>query len=263
LHPNMVVLSRLTQLLESGNSDLEDLARLIRTEPALALDVIRIANSPLFAMAEKCTEINTAVARIGYNEVHHVVGLILTRQICSTDLEKYGLDARDFWAECVAVSVLMDTLAGVVGVDPAEAATIGLIHAIGKAVINNILEDFKIDVFWDPYVPVSAWEREMVGFDYAEAGARLLKRWDFPAEIHHAVRFHLVPREAPRRSPLLDLLHYAVRLHNAAGPGLRKTEFVPPIYPPLSNRFEPGAVREIIDTARDAFAQTVDLVFSE
>jgi HD-like signal output (HDOD) protein len=263
LYPNMAVLSQLSRLLKDPNSDLEDLTKLVRTEPALTVDVIRVSNSPFYAQGEKCKDIQAAVARIGYNEVQRVVGLILARDICSNDLEKYGTSAHEFWAESVTVSVLIEGLARAFGQDPSEAATIGLLHAIGKVVINNILEDFKVDILWDPYLPVQDWETAMVGFNYAEAGARLLKRWEFPVEIIFAIGFHLQPEKAPKRIPMLVLLHYALRLSQAVGAGCERQDYVVPPYPLLTDRVPTARIRQIVAEAREAFMRNAELVFVE
>lgn len=263
LYPNMAVLSQLSKLLKDANSNLDDLSRLIRTEPALTLDVIRVSNSPVYTAATKCKDIHGAVSRIGYNEVQRVVGLILARQVCSSDLEKYGVSAQEFWAECVTISVLMEGLAQAQGIDGSEAATVGLLASIGKVVINNILEEFQVDIFWDPYVPVADWEKLMVGFNYAEAGARLLKRWEFPVEMIYAIGFHIDPKRAPKRNPMLDLLHYAVRLLDAVGPGCERREFAVPVYPPVTDRLEAKRIRSIIGTAREAFVRNAELIFVE
>jgi len=263
LYPNMAVLSQLSRLLKDPNSNLEDLARMIRTEPALTLDVIRVSNSPVYTAANKCKDIEGAVSRIGFNEVQRVVGLIVAREVCSTDLDKYGIAAQEYWAECVTVSVLMEGLARAMGQDGPEAATIGLLYAIGKVVINNILEEFKIDIYWDPYVPVEDWEKAMVGFNYAEGGARLLKRWEFPLEIIYTIGFQLDPSRASKRIPMLTLLHYAVRLFGAVGAGCERTNYVVPIYPYLTDRLESKKIRGIVEHARSSFLRNAELVFME
>ena len=40
-------------------------------------------------------------------------------------------------------------------------------------------------------------ERELLGFDHAEVGSRLLERWGFPPELVSAVRFHHDPARSP------------------------------------------------------------------
>ncbi|MFW6354580.1 MAG: HDOD domain-containing protein [Verrucomicrobiota bacterium] len=263
LYPNMAVLSQLSKLLKSPNSDLDSLARLIRTEAALTLDVIRVSNSPVFVRAEKCRDIQTAVAWIGYNEVQRVVGLVLARQFCSRDLNKYSISAHDYWAETVTVSVLMEGLARALGEDAAEAATVGLLFAIGKVVINNILTDFEIDVLWDNFLPLAQWERAMVGFDYAQAGARLLGRWEFPREMTYSIGFHLEPKRAPKRLPLLSMLHYAVRLCEKVGTGCEERDYAVPIYPPVTDQITNAEVRRLVEEARDSFLRTAQMILTE
>ncbi|MCB1122537.1 MAG: HDOD domain-containing protein, partial [Verrucomicrobiae bacterium] len=170
IYPNIAVLSQLSALLKEPDTDLEDVARLIRSEAALTADIIKVSNSSYYGSSIPCSNIEDALARIGFNEVLKVVALILAKELTSNDLEKYGMSADDFWKESLTVSLLMEELAGKARLNRAEAATLGILHNVGRVVINNILETFRIDLFWDVSIPILEWERAVVGFDYGEAG---------------------------------------------------------------------------------------------
>ena len=65
-----------------------------------------------------------------------------------------------------------------------------------------------------------AAEREVFGFDHAEAGARLLERWNLPASLVTAVRRHHAPLESPSPSLLPCLVHVADAVCLTLGIGL-------------------------------------------
>lgn len=264
LYPNAAVLAQLAKLLRQPGSDLSDITALIRTEPALSLEIIRVSNSAEFAATgEVYKDIGTAVARIGLAEVQRVVGLIISEQLCNNDLEKYGISAQAYWNECVTVSVLTEALAKTSGLDPAEASTVGLLYAIGKVVINNLLEHFDVDVYWDPSIPVEGWEHAMVGFNYAEAGAQILRQWTFPPQLIRAIEFHLSPPQTPTEDPMVDVLHYAVELFKVVGHGCRQSDFIIPSYPPVSEKIDPDIIRGVVARAEQAFLKNAALVFPQ
>lgn len=225
LYPNMAVLAQLANYLEDPNSSLEDVARLIRSEPALTVDIIKISNSSFYAATQKCSDVDTALTRIGFNEVLRVVALILAKDLCSQNLDKYGLSADELWEESLMVSLLMENLAKTMRLNKSKAATYGLLHSIGKVVINNILEDFRIDIYWDPTISLADWELAIAGFHHGEAGSRLLKRMEFPVEAQSVIRDHIEPEKANNPGILTYVLNYSAHLSRALGPGFMKTSF--------------------------------------
>ena len=61
------------------------------------------------------------------------------------------------------------------------------------------------------------FERELIGYDHAEIGARYLERHRLPTEIIESVRFHNHPEQAPHHSLLAGAVQLADRLICSAG----------------------------------------------
>ncbi len=223
-YPNIAVLSRLSTLLKEHDTDLEDVARLIRSEPSLTSNVIKISNSSFYGSPVACSNIQDALSRIGFSEVLKVVAFILAKELTKNDLEKYGMRADDYWRECLTVSLLAEELSRPCKINSAEAATVGLLHNIGRVVINNILEEFRIDLFWDVSISVVDWEKTVVGFHYGEAGGRFLKRMKFPVETQEIIQHHVEPVASPNTAPLINLLHFCVQLSKSLGKNFSNRE---------------------------------------
>ena len=260
----MRVLSRLSQTLKNLNTELHELVPLIQTDAALTAEVIRISNSSFYRAGEPCKEVIDALSRIGFGEVLRVVSTILAKDVCSHDLEKYGITADEFWEETLTVSTLMEALAKRRGLNPADAATVGVMHALGRAVINNILEEFDISILWDPSIEVAEWERVVVGFDYAVAGGRIMKKWNFPLEIIYDIAYHLDPSKAPKERTLLNLLYYSVKIVPILGFGFERKVFELPTEEELvvSIGLNEETIREAIDEASQSFTRIQKSVFA-
>lgn len=264
IYPNVAVLAQLTTLLKEHDTDLEDIARLIRSEAALTADVIKISNSSIYGAAAICSNIEDALARIGFNEVQKVVALILAKELTSDDLKKYGMSADDFWRESLTVSLLMEELARPCRLNKSEAATVGIIHNLGRVIINNILEAFRIDLFWDVSIPVVQWENLVVGFHYGEAGGRYLKRMKFPPETQEIIRYHVEPEAAPEENRMTYLLKYCVELSKHLGKDFSIPEFDNPelTSPPTLNLSDEDIQTAITDAA-ERFHQLNKEVFAQ
>ncbi len=263
LYPNMAVLSQLANYLEDPNSSLEDVIRLIRIEPALTLDIIKISNSSYYASSQKCSDIDSALTRIGFNEALRVVALILAKELWSKDLEKYGITAEELWTESLMVSLLMEKFAQAVRMNKSKASTLGILHCIGRVVINNILEDFRIDIYWDPSIPLVEWEEAVVGFHYGEAGSRLLKNMDFPTESQKVLKHHINPEKALAPDRMTDLLNYTVNLAQAVGYGFTNQDFELPEDERLQQlgQFSDEDIRTIVSDTEARFKEINTEVF--
>lgn len=183
LHANMSVLARLSQLLRDTNAPLDTAARLIESDGALASSIIKISNSAFYGTTEKSRDVHSALRKVGLDQALRLVGIAMSKQVFMRDLNAYGLSADDYWLYSYFSGVFMETAARRQGLNPDDAYLLGLLHAIGRVVINELLREEKVEIYWSPSVPACEWEEIMVGFHYDTAGAHLLKNWKFPELI--------------------------------------------------------------------------------
>lgn len=76
--PAPAVLDQLLQAFSDADPDLDTIVELIREEPLLSAEVLKLSNSVRFARNERATDIFDAVSRIGMSEAYSAV-MTLTR----------------------------------------------------------------------------------------------------------------------------------------------------------------------------------------
>lgn len=213
LHGNMAVLSKLNAVLKDLNTDISEPERLIQSDGALAGTIVQISNSPLYGFSEKSDNIAAALQTVGYNQALKLVGMALSKQVFMRDLESYGITADSYWRYSYFTAVFLERQAKTLGIDSDQAYLFGLLHSIGRVVIDEILHVREVEVFWDRFIPEKEWELLMIGFTNQKAGSLLLRIWDFPADLSARVE---TQNNAPKTSsdPLLPLLDYARTLAN-------------------------------------------------
>lgn len=223
LHSTPEVLAKVASKVRDPNSDIEDIVEILRTDAALTADIVRLSNSAYYGTTTPIRNVAQAMARIGFNEVLRLVNLCIAKSVFNKDLDCYGIRARDYWATGVSCGLLMEELAHLHGENPSDAYTLGVMHATGRVVINQILQDFGMGLFWDTRIPLEEWERREVGYDYAFAGAELLRRWKFPEDFCQTIQDHLDGAQKPEASTALQSLHYCASFVRTATPNLDQT----------------------------------------
>jgi len=191
LHANMAVLAQLYCMLQDTNASLDQVSRLLETDGVLAANVIRISNSAFYGSSERSKDVRSAIQKVGLNEVLHLVGAAISKQVFMKDLKAYGITADDYWMHSYLCATLMESLGKTLGLDSDEAYLCGLLHAIGRVVINEMLAEQKMEIYWDANIAPEVWEEAVVGLRYHEVGADLLRRWKFSESVITAVRNQL------------------------------------------------------------------------
>ena len=189
LVPAPRTLAQASRLLRDPQSDLTDISMLISQDSALAVDVLRCANSAYYCNAEPVSAIGQAVQIIGFRETIRLLNLVAAHQTASRDLGCYGIAAEDFWAESLCNGLFLEELGlHTKAYDSGEAYTAGLLRFVGRLAINQAVLSLGGGLFWDGQSDIGLWEMENVGIRQAQAGAELLSRWGFPESVVNAIR---------------------------------------------------------------------------
>lgn len=206
------VLPRLKQMLSDGNSAVHDIVALIRLDLGISARVLQVANSAYYGQGTRCFTVEDAVARVGYDQVYDLVAYAVASQVLVRPLVSYSIDADELWKQSVACALAAEAVAQNTGQDRNVAYTNGLLHAVGLVAIDEWeRRDCCPRVLASAGFPreTSEAERKLFGFTNAEAGAALLRLWDFPQEMSEPVRWQYAPNSSAGHARMACLLHAA------------------------------------------------------
>ena len=249
------VLVRVMELARDPKMDLHSVGALLRNDGALAANIIRISNSPYYAPTTFHSNLTSAIHFIGLQEVVRVVSLSLAQHLFARDMHSYGIPAADYWSDSVASALVMEALAEHTGLNREDAYTVGILHAIGRVLINRVIEDLGYPIYWDGEQPIQEWERSSVGFDFAEAGVMLLEHWRFPRTICNPIRWQLQPVKPGEITTLPGMLQFTRRLLALTGSNFANQVWRLPESDPFAQAAEisPEMITGLISTCRDHF----------
>lgn len=207
------LLPRLVAVLEDVNSSSQDVEAIIRLDTALAGSTLRLANSAYFASGgQRVDSLGEAIIRLGSREIYRLAALSMAGRWMNTPVQGFKWEPGDFCRRSLVSAVAAEYLAERSGrADPSVAYTAALIHEIGKLAIAFSCPEYLGEVRLKCERESIAWnraERVILGFDYAQVGAEMLRRWNFPPSLVAIAEYQPPLPEMPE-----DVLPLAVHVH--------------------------------------------------
>ncbi|MBV5296913.1 MAG: HDOD domain-containing protein [Rhodoferax sp.] len=184
------VLSQLRTEMAQDDPDIGKVARMVGTDVALSLAVLRTINSPYYGLRRQVDDIRQAVAMIGIRQVSMLVTSILMRQ----SLNSNGLKLVRFWDVSNKRSLGLAKLAkGLRGVEVHLAQSFGLFCDIGIPLLMQRFPDYGMTLKLANDAPEGVFtdvEREHHGADHAHIGAIMARSWGLADTLCLAIRHH-------------------------------------------------------------------------
>jgi len=185
-----------------------DSIRRLEAEPFLAQHVLKLIAT---IISEPVVDLAQVAERVGFEAIRYATIAVGAYQLfASTPPKTAEIFNRDeFWRHSVAVGCCAELLAeqmiGTWGKDsqlePVEAFTCGLLHDIGKLVLETVLpKSFARAVEAAELLRgnIADVELSVIGLDHMVAGKRLAERWELPAALRDCIWLH---NQAPSALP--------------------------------------------------------------
>ncbi len=118
----------------------------LKKDPALAADVLKLANSPLFRLSEnKVDNLDRALLVLGLDNLKSIISSVLMKPMLDIKPIYFRMFGRELWQHSLDCAQACQNLCKQYGKgDPYSAYLVGLTHDIGKLVIFQLLiESFR------------------------------------------------------------------------------------------------------------------------
>jgi HD-like signal output (HDOD) protein len=195
LSVNPEILPKLRKVINDENSILIDISTLLKVDPSLTAQIVRLSNSTYYGASEPVKSLDEAIGRLGFNQVYEAVNVQIAKDMLQHGLEPYGIGPGDLLKSSMTKAFIMECLATELGMERDVAYTVGLMSEVGKLLVAKCLVEARQESVGQKGGLIPERERAVLGFDFAEAGSRLLERWTFPEEVFEPIQYQLKPSE--------------------------------------------------------------------
>ncbi len=189
-----------------------DFEKVLIKDQALVARLLKVANSSFFGSSRQIQTVHEAVVLIGMDSLKNIVYAVSSSGLMRKQMQNYCYPEAGFWLHSMAVGMISRALMESIKKGPLgseEAFVAGLVHDIGKLIIDEHLEggngsgQFTLDE-----------EEEFAGFNHPELGDKILERWKIPENIREALRYHHDPFAGDEFHAGAAVLHIADRVCN-------------------------------------------------
>ena len=252
---------KLLPLLKNPDSDASKIEDILRYDPGLTANILKLTNSAYFGIPAKISSVRQAIMLLGWKRLIQLVTTMCMSDLMKDSVAGYDLPKGELWRHSIAVSVAADVLVKSLQISEAEEVfTAALLHDIGKLVLGDyVKEDMpKIDAMVAKGISFEVAEYIVLGTDHAEIGSNILKNWSFPTPLVEAVHWHHDPNSCSGHCLMSDIVHIADILGQMAGFG-KKSEDREPV--PINDVLERlGLKREDLELLAEQTSERVSVI---
>jgi putative nucleotidyltransferase with HDIG domain len=215
---------KITRLLGNPNSHRDDLIKTIRQDNVMTAKLLRVCNSAKTGLSSEVGSVDQAVLLLGDAAIFQIVTAIGFGGALGFTMPGHLVEANGLWSHSLSTALGSEYLTQTENYgefQPSIAFTAGLLHDIGKVVLNQILTpkwraEIRARMSENSCSRVEA-EKMVLGADHAEIGACLLRSWSLPENIVEAVAHHHCPVTQPEVQ-LSAVVYLANNAAHLAGP---------------------------------------------
>jgi putative nucleotidyltransferase with HDIG domain len=204
---------KVMRLVDQPDQSIDDIADEIRKDQVISARTLQLANSVLFAAKKTIASLDHAIVFLGQD---HLVKLVISAAIqgyFDQSSQGYALCKGGIYHHALGCAHVAEILAKRTGMaKTAMAYTAGLVHDIGKVVLDQYVGDVY-PLFYRRVMERAEdaikIEKRLFNADHAKVGALLARQWSFPDPLTDAIRHHHHPGSARKHPELAKIVYVA------------------------------------------------------
>lgn len=205
------VVYKVLEVCDRQDSSPIEIERQIAIDPGFTAKILTIANSAHYALPKRVNSIHEAVMLLGFNEIREIgmKASVFDFFLGKSDAE--SLRRRDWWRLSVDTAILSKTLAKHSRLDPDAAYTAGLLHLIGRTLLDqtNASAYEKVLYVVGRGAPLRLAETTVFSVDHIQVAEEVARKWAFPEELVYALNYVDPPTEGSEANSIRAVISAA------------------------------------------------------
>jgi HD-like signal output (HDOD) protein len=199
---------KVREAAEDPNVGVAELSRVIAMDAALTARLIKVVNSPLLRTSKEITDLQMAVGRLGINYTANLATGLAMQQMFQATSDAVDRKMREVWSQGTEIAAISHALCKKYTRLMADRALLaGLVHQIGVLPILTYAEE------QEDLLANAITLDQVTARIHSQIGERILKVWDFPADIACVPREYLALERQPATADYADIVQIATQLH--------------------------------------------------
>jgi putative nucleotidyltransferase with HDIG domain len=255
LQPIPQVVLKLLRIMDEGSSSIDRIAREVRKDQVISARTLQLANSATFIKKRRVESLDHALVFLGEDLLVKLIISAAVQNFFDRSQGGYSLCKGGIYHHVIGTALIAEKLAKFTAkVDSAKAYTAGLLHDIGKVVLDQYI-DSTYPLFYRQLQEednhILRIEKKLFGIDHTEVGHLLAVRWGLPQSIIETVTNHHTPGRESRENNLVLIVNIADLLMSRFNSGLELER--------MDTQFLARNL-ETLGISTDRFAELIDII---
>lgn len=222
LPPLPASIVKIQELCMSNDTDINELSKVIESDPMLSANILKSVNSPLYGMSKEISSIPQAVMLFGISMIRGFAAANAIKKAMVIDLSPYGKTIDDLshlstqqsalvreWYRNVDKTMLPLLQSG------AFLMELGKLPASLKVIASGEFEKFAAEMLGEK--PIVEIERCYLGLSSYEIAAMMFEHWNFESALTNALREISDPSTKNAYAQVLNVVSKALNLRDPLG----------------------------------------------
>jgi putative nucleotidyltransferase with HDIG domain len=212
LRPVPQVVLKILRLIGKKNYDMKNVTDEVCQDQVISAKVLRYCNSMIIGMKD-VDSLDRAVVMLGEAGLFEAVLSMTMDTYFLGEPGGYSLQKGGLHYHSLAVANCAKTIANhTERVNPTTAYTAGLLHDIGKIVLDQFVAK-AAPLFYKTSLPqqkqFTDLENEILGTDHQQVGKKLAEKWQLAESLVESIEFHDSPEKAEKHPSLVHTVYLA------------------------------------------------------
>jgi HD-like signal output (HDOD) protein len=207
------IYSTFMDVVSNPRSTAQDVADVISQDQSAASKILKISNSSIYGFYGRISSITQAVSFIGFEEVKNLIISISIMKIFKDSKQIGAFNPVNLWKHSIFTAVATRIIGKSSGERKIEEFFVaGILHQIGKLILYKIdPESYIKTIEYARYnnILCKDAEQEILGITYTVIGEMIAEKWNLPASVRNAIRYHHIGLYEGEKNKMVAAIHIA------------------------------------------------------